>query len=199
MIARSVNEAAAVIQAAQRKGVVTPAGLAVALDACGALLTPDAKAELERLRSLLNAQPAELTEAQIEALADTGNGAVNDYFHERACSCSEYPEECATDAKYRKEAGFYDSGAFEIGMGAVIGLWESMREDSAAEELGRLRARVAELEAERHSTNGGACCEACGHYDDCIRYESRERNVADEVAWEDGYRPQARQREAGAA
>lgn len=36
----------------------------------------------------------------------------------------------------------------------------------------------------------GTCCEACGHYDDCIRYEARERNMADEVALEDGYRPQ---------
>lgn len=45
----------------------------------------------------------------------------------------------------------------------------------------------------------GACCEACGHYDDCIRYEARERNVADEVALEDGYRPMPALREAGAA
>ena len=35
----------------------------------------------------------------------------------------------------------------------------------------------------------GACCEACGHYDDCIRNAGRERDVADEVALEDGYRP----------
>lgn len=35
----------------------------------------------------------------------------------------------------------------------------------------------------------GACCEACGHYDDCIRYAAWERNIADEVAMEDGYRP----------
>ncbi|MDX5568445.1 hypothetical protein PYK79_41320 [Streptomyces sp. ID05-04B] len=34
----------------------------------------------------------------------------------------------------------------------------------------------------------GACCEPCGHYDDCIRNAGRERNVADEVAMEDGYR-----------
>lgn len=56
----------------------------------------------------------------------------------------------------------------------------------------------------------GACCEACGHYDDCIRNARCERHVADEVAMEDGYRPlpSARrapavvipaQREAGAA
>jgi hypothetical protein len=35
----------------------------------------------------------------------------------------------------------------------------------------------------------GACCEACGHYDDCIRNAAREVNTAFEVAAEDGYRP----------
>lgn len=35
----------------------------------------------------------------------------------------------------------------------------------------------------------GACCEACGHYDGCIRNERRERDVAAEIAMEDGYRP----------
>lgn len=35
----------------------------------------------------------------------------------------------------------------------------------------------------------GACCEACGHYDDCIRNARCERHVADEVAMEDGCRP----------
>ncbi|HKW93132.1 MAG TPA: hypothetical protein VJX92_14645 [Methylomirabilota bacterium] len=37
----------------------------------------------------------------------------------------------------------------------------------------------------------GTCCEACGHYDGCIRYAARERNAADEVALTDGYRPLA--------
>ena len=41
----------------------------------------------------------------------------------------------------------------------------------------------------------GACCEKCGHYDDCIRMAGRERNIADEVAMEDGYRPLALPRE----
>jgi hypothetical protein len=45
----------------------------------------------------------------------------------------------------------------------------------------------------------GACCEACGHYDDCIRNAERGRNVADEVALEDGYRPLAVQRREGGA
>ena len=44
----------------------------------------------------------------------------------------------------------------------------------------------------------GTCCEACGHYDDCIRLAARERNLADEVALTDGYRPAPAQLEAGA-
>lgn len=49
----------------------------------------------------------------------------------------------------------------------------------------------------------GACCEACGHDDDCIRNAGRDRDVAAEVAMEDGYgfkvSPLSGQREAGAA
>jgi hypothetical protein len=44
----------------------------------------------------------------------------------------------------------------------------------------------------------GACCEPCGHYDDCIRNAGYERSVADEVALEDGYRRAPARREAGA-
>jgi hypothetical protein len=35
----------------------------------------------------------------------------------------------------------------------------------------------------------GACCEACGHYDGCIRNAGRQRDAAAEVAMEDGFRP----------
>lgn len=35
----------------------------------------------------------------------------------------------------------------------------------------------------------GACCEACGHYDDCIRHDMRERDIVAEVAAEDGHWP----------
>jgi hypothetical protein len=45
----------------------------------------------------------------------------------------------------------------------------------------------------------GGCCEACGHYDDCIRYAARELHTADEVALEDGYRPVPSQQKRGAA
>ncbi|MFJ4990019.1 hypothetical protein ACIP9H_40265 [Streptomyces sp. NPDC088732] len=83
--------------------------------------------EVDRLHLLLNAQPAALSEAQIEALSDAGNGALSDFYHDRACACREYPEGCVTDPRYRKAFGNWDTGAFGIGMAAVIGLWESMR------------------------------------------------------------------------
>ncbi|MER6778478.1 MULTISPECIES: hypothetical protein [unclassified Streptomyces] len=92
-----------------------------------------------------NAQPAELTEVQLEALIDAGNGARNDYYHERACSCSEWPEGCATDPDYAN--GYWDSDTFAISAAAVVGAWESMRAPAEADELALLRARLAELEA----------------------------------------------------
>ena len=131
-----------------------------ALIDAGMLVEPGGAAELERLRGLLNAQPVTLTEAQIEALEDAGNGALNDFHHEDQCGCSEYPEGCATDPQYRREVGFWDTAAFATGMAAVIGLWESMRADTAAEELGRLRARVAELEALKPAAI--QTCRKCG-------------------------------------
>lgn len=117
-----------------------------ALDREGRLVGAFAASELARLESLVNAQPAALSEAQVEALAAAGNGAVNDHEHERQCGCSEYPGGCVTDRKYRRAVGYWDSGVFEIGMAAVIGVWESIRADAVAAELGRLRARVDEVE-----------------------------------------------------
>lgn len=114
--------------------------------------------ELERLRSLVNAQPAELSEAQIEALADAGNRAINDYYHERACSCDLWPESCHTNPRYAN--GEWDTDAVAIGAAAVVGLWESMR-DPESVELRQLKKRVAELEAELRIGKPWKCY-ACG-------------------------------------
>ncbi|MFJ9644976.1 hypothetical protein [Streptomyces sp. NPDC101206] len=105
----------------------------------------------ERLRPLTNAQPAALTDEQVDALADAGNRALNDHYHEDLCNCLDWPESCASSGNYF--AGTWDTAAFDIGMAAVIGAWESMRAPAEAAELARLRARVSELEAERHVTN----------------------------------------------
>lgn len=116
------------------------------LDA-GMLVEPGGAAELERLRLLLGAQPVELSEEQLGALINAGNGALSDYYHERQCACSEYPAGCATNPAYRREAGYWDTDAFALGMGAVLGVWESIRKDAAAAELATLRSRVHELES----------------------------------------------------
>ncbi|MFJ7067541.1 hypothetical protein [Streptomyces sp. NPDC101115] len=113
----------------------------------GMLVPPGGAAELERLRLLLDAQPVDLTEEQLGALIAAGNRALSDYYHERQCACSEYPESCATNRSYRREAGYWDTDAFALGMGAVLGVWESIRTDAAAAELARLRAHVIELES----------------------------------------------------
>ncbi|MFE9845836.1 hypothetical protein [Streptomyces goshikiensis] len=212
-----VNAAAGAILASMQRGRTIPAALAYDLEARGLLQSPESAAELDRLRALLNAVPAELSEAQVDALAEAGNRALNDHYHEDLCHCSDWPGSCASSGNYL--AGSWDTAAFDIGMRAVIGLWESMRaaasstaldgerlalirksrshceavrfetederpvhvwgpsdypgremcqrcttervwaEDADADEVvllaevDRLRARVAELEAERHSTN----------------------------------------------
>ncbi|MFE0699160.1 hypothetical protein [Streptomyces sp. NPDC058872] len=107
------------------------------------LQSSETAAELVRLRSLMDAKPLDLTEEQRDALSDAGNRALNDHYHEDLCHCREWPTSCVTRGYF---PGMWDTGAFDIGLGAVLGLWESMRADAAS-------ARVDELEAERHSTN----------------------------------------------
>lgn len=123
---------------------VGSAGAQALLDA-GMLVEPGGAAELARLRLLLNAQPVDLTEEQLGALITAGDHALSDYYHERQCACSEYPASCATNPAYRREAGHWDTDAFAIGMGAVLGLWESIRTDAAAAELAQLHARLSEF------------------------------------------------------
>lgn len=166
MNTKSIAGAARVICEAMGRPSAVPATIAVALDAGGWLNLAETAAELVRLRLLQNAMPAELSEAQLEALIDAGNRALNDYYHERACSCSEWPKSCASSVW--NFSGAWDTDAFAIGAAAVVGVWESMRAPAEADEIARLRsdrvedraqfeeyrtlvatlrARVAELEA----------------------------------------------------
>lgn len=174
MNTKSISGAAKVICARMGRPNAVGATIAVALDAGGWLHTDDTATELVRLRLLLNAQPAELSEAQLEALIDSGNGALNDYYHERACSCSEWPGSCASSGDYF--VGFWDTDAFAIGAAAVVGMWESMRAPAEVDEIARLRDRVAELESARRTPAGlseaelsrtasGAYRCVCGHWD----------------------------------
>ncbi|MEV6580255.1 hypothetical protein AB0M92_19055 [Streptomyces sp. NPDC051582] len=87
----------------------------------------------------------ELTEAQIDALADAGNRALNDHYHESLCYCSAWPEGCVSSGNYF--AGSWDTAAFNIGMRAVIGRWESMR--APAPQLSMDEERIAVIRRRR--------------------------------------------------
>ncbi|MFI1889879.1 hypothetical protein [Streptomyces jumonjinensis] len=104
------------------------------------------RARVAELESLMGAQPADLSEAQVDALAAAGNRALNDAIHDDVCACDAWPEACRSSSPYWM--GYWDTSALDTAMPAVIGLWESMRAAGDAGELGRLRARVAELETE---------------------------------------------------
>lgn len=112
----------------------------------GMLVEEGGATRLARAESLLNAQPAQLTEEQTQALAAAGNRAVNDQIHDDLCACDPWPERCLSRGGYF--AGYWDTSKIDMALPAVIGLWESMRSPETAAELARLRARVAELEAQ---------------------------------------------------
>jgi len=107
----------------------------------------DAVAELGALPVPQGSQPLTLTEAQVEALAAAGNRVVNDAVHEDLCMCDAWPEKCLSSGNLRM--GDWDMSGLKTALPAVLALWEQMR----GGEMNRLRARVAELEAERHVTN----------------------------------------------
>lgn len=91
--------------------------------------------------------PVELTVPQSEALIDAGNRALNDYYHERQCHCDSWPVSCVSSDQYFM--GAWDTDAFAIGLPAVLGVWEVLRNDRHAAKVAELRARVAELESPR--------------------------------------------------
>lgn len=112
-------------QAWQTSGDEIASTAAATLLDLGMLVPEGGSVELDRLRMLLNAPPADLSEEQLGALIDAGNRSVADFYHERACGCAEWPASCTTNPVYSR--GYWDTDAFAIGMAAVIGLWESMR------------------------------------------------------------------------
>ncbi|WP_086768136.1 hypothetical protein [Streptomyces bobili] len=70
-------------------------------------------------------RPLALHEAQIDALAASGNRAVNDAVHEDLCACDAWPEKCLSSGGFFQ--GYWDMGGLETAIPAVLGLWESMR------------------------------------------------------------------------
>lgn len=107
----------------------------------------DAVRGLGALPMPMGPEPLALTEAQIEALAAAGNRVVNNEVHEHLCMCSAWPERCVSTGNYFM--GAWDVDGLESALPAVLALWEQMR----GGEIATLRARVVELEAERHTTN----------------------------------------------
>lgn len=138
-----LNQLAETIRAAQLKDR-TPMGIALAIASAGQHLTVGMRIELAQAQALQNPQPAELSEIQLDALVDAGNGALNDHYHERQCACSEWPANCSSSGDYF--AGAWDTDAFAIGVAAVLGLWESMRAPVEADQIARLRQANAAYE-----------------------------------------------------
>ena len=68
--------------------------------------------------------PADL----LDQLIDTGNKALNNYYHERACACSTWPAKCHT---WKKPGdmffGYWDTDAFAIALPAIIAAYEAQR------------------------------------------------------------------------
>ncbi|MER8266475.1 hypothetical protein ABT007_20005 [Streptomyces griseus] len=91
--------------------------------------------------------PVELTEQQLDALSAAGNRALNDHYHEDLCYCRSWPTKCESSGGYFM--GTWDTAAFDIGLPAVLGMWETLRNDRHAAKIAELRARVAQLEAQR--------------------------------------------------
>lgn len=101
--------------------------------------------ELGALPVPVGSKPLALSEEQMEALVAAGNRVVNNAVHEDLCMCEAWPETCLSSGNFRM--GDWDMSGLETALPAVLALWEQMR----GGELLRLRARVAELEAQREA------------------------------------------------
>jgi len=75
----------------------------------------------------------------LDQLIDTGNKALNDYYHDDQCACSEWPTRCASSGNYF--FGAWDTNAFAIALPAIIAAYEKQktaRADTARIERGTL-------------------------------------------------------------
>ena len=61
----------------------------------------------------------------LDQLIDTGNQALGDYYHDRACACSAWPASCLTKGI---TPGTYDTNAFAIALPAIIAAYEQHKE-----------------------------------------------------------------------
>lgn len=80
-----------------------------------------------------------ISEGLKDVLIDTGNRALNDFYHERACSCDSWPAKCVTPRMF---FGMYDTDAFAIGVEAIIARYEELKgrtnvKESTVFEIGK--------------------------------------------------------------
>jgi hypothetical protein len=133
-----------------------------ALSESGQLVAPGGAFELDRLRKLMNAQPAALTEDQIDALVDAGDRVVNDANHQDLCACDGWPTECRHYVD-----GQWDTGALAFAIPAIVGLWEVMRAAAAAEATATVRGACPTCGSapEQWCTACASCPDGCdgGH------------------------------------
>ncbi|MFI1525496.1 hypothetical protein [Streptomyces griseus] len=87
--------------------------------------------------------PVELTEQQLDALSAAGNRALNDHYHESQCHCDAWPTSCVSSGNYFM--GAWDTSAFDIGLPAVLAVWETLRTDRGAAKVAELLAEVDRL------------------------------------------------------
>ena len=69
----------------------------------------------------MNNLPADL----LDQLADAGNRALNNHYHEDLCNCRQWPASCASTGSYF--FGAWDTDAFAIALPAIIAAYEQTR------------------------------------------------------------------------
>lgn len=68
--------------------------------------------------------PLSLTRAELEALGEVANEALNAYHHADQCGCDLWPQTCATPA-YRP--GMWDTSAWYPALPAILAAWAQLR------------------------------------------------------------------------
>lgn len=122
-------------------------------------------------------EPLDLPDPTLEALIDVGNKALADYYHERACSCSTWPESCHS----KLGAWQWETDAFAIALPAILAAWQGMQAAPAqpepvacTERLGDAVCTLLGRDRRRHVTANGDywyeaadCAQNGCEHDDC--------------------------------
>src|SRR5207249_3758304 len=98
----------------------------------------------------------------LDQLIDTGNKALNDYYHDDLCHCREWPTSCASSGNYF--FGAWDTNAFAIALPAIIAAYGQAKAASATEQASTQYAFNARSvnRSTKHIHTGGERT-LCGH------------------------------------